>query len=836
MRVESGRPVRRGRLFGGAAMASALFATGSVWAQEAPAAQTGGDQVADIVVTAQKREQRLQDVPVAVTALSAETLQANRITNVSDLSGLAPNVTVRAASGSSSIPTFSARGIVSYGVVPGSDKQVSIYLDGVYIGAPRGSIFDIPDIARIEMLRGPQGTLFGRNATAGAISVVTRAPRGEFGGRIDATVGNYDQRRFGLSIDTPTWGPFSGYASFSHRERRGDIRNTGAGTVWDRTGPGTLVGVQTSPEYLGDKDVDSWFAAVRFEPSDTFTTTYKFDRSVDHFTPEGQGLIGINASSPLIGPLLNALMTSQAEPVRFNLSAKRPKEMNNAYAVPGIQRNSGHSLTSEWQPTSSISIKNIVAYRESYVNSTSQFDGHGGLTFTQQALVPYATFAAFSTNPALATATPEQQGAAIQQYATALAPLVGSRLLVVGLAAQDSTSQWSEELQVNFDSDAVSLTAGVMYFSQTSRSGGPRGIESVSSFKILPTNGRIPLVNDSTSYNEATSLAAYVQADFHVTPQLDLVAGYRTTRDEKSGTFVAGGAFVPSTPGSYTEGTYEGQTLYPFEYEDTQPSYTLGANYKPNDDLLIYGKYSRSFVSGGSTGGIGFAPEIAKSWEAGIKADFMNRSLRTNLAVFLVDYEALQSAQGGLSVGRPQLGTVIIEQGDAKAKGFELEVFAAPMQGLTLSGSLGFTDVEYGRMNPILPASVGGGEYLPTLIPDWTSNLSAQYETAPMTGGAYWVFRADATWRSEQRTYHPLQASTIPIFEAIEFSPAAWIVNARVSVRDIPVGGNLAEIAIWGRNLTDDKSTSFPLGFADFLTSSSFQQARTFGLDVSFKF
>lgn len=775
-------------------------------------------------------------MPVAVTALSAETLQANRITSVADLSGLAPNVTVRPAAGASNIPSFSARGLVSYGVVPGSDKQVSIYLDGVYIGSPRGSIFDIPDIARIEMLRGPQGTLFGRNATAGAISIVTRDPRGEFGGRLETTVGNYDQRRFRASIDTPAWGPFSGYASFVHSERRGDIRNTGAGTVWDRTGPETLVGVQTSPEYLGDKDVDSWFAAVRFDPSDRFSTTYKFDRSVDHFTPEGQGLIGINTASPLVGPLLGALMSSQAQPITFNLSAKRPDEMNNAFATPGIQRNTGHNLTSEWRPTDSVSVKNILAYRETYVNSTSQFDGQGGLVFTSQALVPYATLAAFSSNPGLALATPAQQGAAIQQYAAALAPLVGSRFLVVGLGAQDATQQWSEELQVNFQSEAMSVTAGALYFYQKSRSGGPRGIENVSSLVILPTSGRIPLANEGTSFNEATSIAAYIQADIHVTPELDLVGGFRATRDEKTGTFRAGGVFVPTVAGSFTEGAFVGQTLYPFDYEDTQPSFTLGMNYKPNNDILLYGKYSRSFVSGGSTGGVGFAPEIAKSWEAGAKADFLNRSLRTNLAVFLVDYDNLQSAQGGLAVGLPQLGTVIVDQGNARAKGFELEVFSAPLPGLSLSASLGYTDVEYGTVNPILIAAAGGGEYLPTLIPDWTSNMSVQYEIAPIRGGVYLVFRADATWRSEQRTSHPLQASTIPAFGAIEFSPSAWVVNARVSVRDIQIGQNTAELAIWARNLTDDKSTSFPLGFGDFLTSSSYQQARTFGLDLNFQF
>ena len=147
----------------------------------AQAASEDGGGLEEIVVTAQKREQSMQDVPIAVSALGGEALQANRVVTVSDLGGLAPGVTVRTAAGGSQLPSFSVRGAVSYGVVPGSDRQVSMYLDGVYISSPRGSIFDLPDLERIEILRGPQGTLFGRNATAGAVSITTRDPKGEFG-------------------------------------------------------------------------------------------------------------------------------------------------------------------------------------------------------------------------------------------------------------------------------------------------------------------------------------------------------------------------------------------------------------------------------------------------------------------------------------------------------------------------------------------------------------------------------------------------------------------------------------------------------------------------------
>ena len=219
-------------------------------------ADEGATGLEEIIVTAQKREQSVQDIPIAVTAMTADTLQANRIYTVNDLSGLAPGMTVKPSAGGISTPTFTMRGQVSYGVVAGSDKQVSIYVDGVYISSPRGSIFDLPDVTRIEVLRGPQGTLFGRNATAGAVSVSTRDPSGEPGVKAEATIGNHNQYRMRMTAELPAIGPISAYGSFVRNYRRGDIQNAGAGVIWDRT---------LSPSGFGVKRAAKWLGSVDFE-------------------------------------------------------------------------------------------------------------------------------------------------------------------------------------------------------------------------------------------------------------------------------------------------------------------------------------------------------------------------------------------------------------------------------------------------------------------------------------------------------------------------------------------------------------------------------------------
>jgi outer membrane receptor protein involved in Fe transport len=356
--------ISRNTLLASTALALATWLPATAHAQEADSA--GG--LEEIVVTAQKREQSLQDVPIAVTAVTQETLQANRIYTVNDLSAIAPGLTVKPSAGGIQTPSFTMRGQNSFGVVAGSDKQVSIYLDGIYISSPRGSIFEMPDIARLEVLRGPQGTLFGRNATAGAVSITTRDPTGDAHARLEGTVGNYDAYRVRATLETPEVGPFSGYFSYVRNYRRGEIENSQAGLLWDRSNSPSGYGKGASPRWLGTVDSNSYFAAVKFEPSDDFKMVYKYDRNDDSGTPEGTAMAAYDANPPaagggvLLGGVLQALYTSNG--VHLNPSAKRPDIVDNGWVVARQQRVQGHSLTATWQATDSVTVKNIAAYRK----------------------------------------------------------------------------------------------------------------------------------------------------------------------------------------------------------------------------------------------------------------------------------------------------------------------------------------------------------------------------------------------------------------------------------------------------------------------------------------
>jgi iron complex outermembrane receptor protein len=828
------RAASRGLLFGCTAFtAAAIMATGAL-AQTTPTEE--GSTLAELVVTAQKREQSIQDVPISMSAVQSDVLQANRITNVGELAAISPGLTARPSAGGSNIPAFTMRGVTSYGVVPGSDKSVSLYIDGVYIGSATGSIFDLPDVERIEVLRGPQGTLFGRNATAGAISIITRNPTGEFGLRQEVTVGNYDQVRSRTRINTPQWGPLSATVDYVHDQRRGDVKNLGAGMVWDRqtNSDRSREGIQVSPKWLGSKALDQWFGAVRFEPTDNFNVLYKVDWSVNHYTPDAQGVVGIDPNSPLIGPLLQSLITSSPNPLPFTADAKRPDAVNNNFATGAYQKVYGHNITASWRANDHVSVKNILAYRYSFNYANAQIDGLGGLQLTPQALGNYATFLTVSQlAPQLASGAISipQLVSVIGQTATNLAPLIGQPFAVIGSQSQSVAKQWSDEIQVNYDSKYLTLTTGAMYFHLFTTAGSPLGLIGTTQFQPIP-DGIIP-AGSATSFNYAESLAAYTQAEFHATSQLDLVFGYRLTQDKKHGTYFS----------TLTSPTLIGNNLVPitvpvdssFTYKKTKPSYNAGVNYKPNSDILVYGKYSTGFVSGGSVGPVAFQPETAHSWEGGFKADWLENRLRTNIAIWKVRYENLQSAQGGNNVGHPEFGTVVIDNGALKAHGFEAEVTAVPIRGLTLNGGLGFTEAQFLDQNPILGPVVNN----PTLMPKYTLNLSAQYETEPLVNDMRAVLRVDTNWHSKM-LFNNTALPIIPQFSAVTYSTTPWLVNTRVALKDIPVGSTKvrAEVALWARNLTNDRSATFPLGFQNpaFLFSTTFQPARTFGLDVNFDY
>jgi iron complex outermembrane receptor protein len=769
--------------------------------------------VPDIIVTAQKREQRLQDVPIAISALSSAALVANRITTVRDLDSVTPNLTVRQIVGGSGLPTYSMRGVVSVGSSLGADRGIALYVDGVYLGNAQGSVFELGDIQRIEVLRGPQGTLFGRNSTGGAISVSTADPKGELGVRETLSLGNYDQFRSVTHVDTPSFGPLSASFNFVHSERRGDIRNLGAGTNWDFTSVGA--GRYTSPKYLGGNNIEAGSATVLLD-ADPFRAIYRFDKSQSAQTSSGQGII---YASPFVQKLF-AAQPNQA--LLTPVSLTRPDAVNNAGVVPSTIKTLGHSLTMTYQISDQLSVKNIAAYRKSsFLGPIQQIDGAGGLINPGPAAVP-----------ALALL-----------LGARAATTIGAPYFIQATPVSGGDKQWSDELQFNYQSELVTLTAGALYFRQKSLRGGigDIGLAEVKSAanQVFP-NFVIPFASQPTGYGgresnvTVISKALFGQAEVHVLDKVDLIGGIRYTNDRKRGTDnTIYSAALPSS--------------FPVIYDNSKVTYNVGINFKPTDKVLLYAKYVTGFISGGFFATQQYNPEVAKSYEAGIKADWFDHRLRTNLSAFSVDYSDLQLTTTGSNLGlNASLTQVIVNAGSARARGFELETTFVPIRPITLNAALGYTDFKYQSLDPRVTANASLFQVHER--PKWTSIVSAQYQSEPIFNDVVLVARIDGNWKSGHNAVASVPLATganlalfgITTAELQRFNDAQkvgayWLWNGRIALQGFKVGEAKSTVALWGRNLFQNRSVSYAPSLVS-LISADYERARTFGLDLTVEF
>lgn len=775
--------------------------------------------VQEIIVTAQRREQSIQDVAIAITALNPEALQANRITTVTDLAGITPGLYTAPTPGGSRIPQFSMRGTTSNGSVQGSDRSVGIYIDGVYVGGSNGSVFDLPEVQRIEVLRGPQGTLFGRNSTAGAISVTTRDPTGEMGVKVTGTAGNRHQHRLGISVDLPQIGPFSGLVSYLHEERRGDVRNTAAGMLWDRTAIpkigkiASISNVQPAASYLGSANMDSWFAAIKFESGD-FTTVYKFDRQTATESPAAVGLGGYAPTG--LGPLISALINTQSFAVPLASDGKRPEAVANGWAISNPREAQGHSLTSIYQITDNIAVKNIFALRKSFIFGAQPLDGVSGLVVTEQT-APFVRAFGFA-------------GSLTNQQ------LVGALFTLIPTASQGRSNQISDELQFTYNSPALTATGGGLWYKAIDRR-NEHLLQNSPSFRVFP-GGIVPSTNVGRTKNEVTSLSAYAQVELHATDQFDIILGGRLTHDKKDGELFFGPTVATA------------QNLIAPTYKKSNFSYLMGFNYKPNDDTLIYAKYSTGFVSGGNTSGVSYVPETVKAWEGGVKATLFERKIQANLALFYANYKKIQGANSTTTPGIGPLvnqvtgdpnratvvTTIVFNNGDLKAKGFEFDLTAAPTDGLTFGGSLGYTDSKFQNIDPLILAA-NGGTYQPILLPAWTGYVWGQYDS-PKFGNSetYISFRGDARWQSDMNfNANPNMPEYLTWARNLREAPAYWVLNGRVALKDLDIAGVKTELAAWGRNLADNRSASYILNLG-VIAGANYIPARSYGLDMTVEF
>ncbi|OCC23457.1 TonB-dependent receptor [Croceicoccus estronivorus] len=766
------------------------------WAQAVPPEGGAAGGVGEIVVTAQRKTENLQDVPLAITAFGSDALDNARITDVRNLSGMSPNVLVT-AQGISSIPTISIRGIQSGVSSSAVDPKIGIYLDGVYIGRSVGAIFDLADIERVETLRGPQGTLFGRNATGGAISIVTPAPSGEFGVRALGSVGNYDSFRGRLSVDLPALGIFSARISYLHDESAGDTRNLIGGRTIDLDLREPGAGVLRYADRLGAKNVDAVQVAVRAEPADNVTLDYRFDytdsrtvgrpaQTAGYYSDAGGSIAaGIASFQGLTGG------TDNYSP------GKRLKAVANATSVQPLTVE-GHSFT-VGVDLGDLTLKSISAYRR-LNQGLSIYDlaATGGNRFTLAQLnALLAGNVAGITDPA-AQPGPEDS------------------LFALLTARESKQYQFSQEFQALISKDAFDLTMGLFYFYEHGEETNILGIfQPVADGVVTPTV-LDPLFGSGVNENEATNkaYAAYGQFTYHVTPKFDLTLGLRYTIDKRmTNVERIGGA---AAGGGLGIGRY-GKTFRRLDY-------SVIAAYEFNPDTKGYAKVSTGYVAGGIAGAEPYGPEKLTSYELGVKTEMFDRRVRLNVAAFYSDYRGLQIQQ--FLNGRQ----IFTNAGKAAIYGGELELETAPVDGLNLSASLGYQHFDYRQY--VLSGVDVAGSARPLYSPKFTARLAGRYEFADLGDAGRPFVSADARYRST--TYLTLLPANDPITEAGTKQRPYWLVDARAGLADIAVGEMRLNASFYVQNLFDKDAYTF----APTVTKQPvfYDQSRTYGFELRAEF
>ena len=674
----------------------------------------------EIVVTARKREENLQDAPIAVSAFTGDALDFRGVTEIGKLDQFVPNLVLNESTTYSNVSNAAVyiRGIGQNDFTPVIDPGVGIYVDGVYLGRSVGAVLDIVDVDRIEVLRGPQGTLFGRNTIGGAISLSSKKPDEEFGGKVDVKYGTDDRFNVRGTVNIPFGDKFFARLSAATFLQDGYVTRVVDG------------------KDLGDQDVVALRGALRWLPINNLDINWSVDYSRERENGNPFVLAGIQPLNVGILTGGGPSMTLAANTLAAQLATGGPPSV-----LGGEFFNVLHPSGFPFQFLACFSPQNAnnpVCFNQQYIDngdkklnyssdpSYQKLDVWGtGLTVDWQINEKLKVKSISSMRGFEGDFEGDQDGS----------PIRVSYLIDIY-----QHEQFSQELQLLGTSfaDRLDWIVGGYYFEEDGKNINPVRFSQV----YLQSGG----------HYDADSWAVFAQGTWHFNEQLDLTFGLRYTEDTRN-----------YLPDQYIEvlpigplpipGTNIGDRPLPYEWTSSGTSELVpmvNLSYRWNESLMTYITYSEGFKSGGYTQRIfppeastpSFDPEFVKSYEGGFKFDGWNDRLRFNVAVFFTDYTDLQ-----LLVADPsRLGPFVSNAGDAEVVGVELEMLLNPAQGLFITGSAGMTDIDR--------TALGGGVQGLTLdspfqhVSKWTANAQIYKEFAIgdlgyLTPRFEWSYRTD---------------------------------------------------------------------------------------------
>jgi iron complex outermembrane receptor protein len=755
----------RALALGGVATLGWLPAT--AWAQAAPpttdtpaekAAPSANSAVSadtdlhptDIVVTARQRSETLATTPLSVTAIAPAQLEATNALTIQDVSGSIPNLVIQPVGAGPSAAAIAIRGVVFADIEKSFDPAVGVLVDGVFIGTNTGQLLDFFDIGSFEVLRGPQGTLFGRNTIGGVINIRRSRPTGEFGGKAEVVFGNYGLFQAKGVLNAPL------------------IKDVLAVKLFEQHtySDGYYFNVTTNRREPAVKS-DNFGAAFLFTP----TTNFEALLTVEKQTQQGHT---VNASGSTTGDVV--CLAAPAIQCNRNLTTDLYTTFTQ-FDNPTRYSSPAATLEMNWDVNDDVKLTSITGWRKSDELFYQDFDG---------------------------TSIPFYETIRDQTY-----------------------RQFSQELRASVKlTDKLDFVSGLYYFD--------------SHYTNHQTTFLGPLLGGATVQQYAAqnskSYAAYLDVNWAFADRFRVTLGGRYTRDEKSFSNRFPGAFDVAASDSWNKFTPK-----------------VSVDYRPTDDIMLYGSYSRGYRAGGFNGRAtsvatsrqSYDPETVDSYEAGIKTQFFDHRVAFNLAGFITKYKNKQeSIIRRTPPGSPNTNeTIVSNVASASIKGIEADFIARPLHGLSLNGSVGFLKSNYDSfdtLNPLTLAPIDLSGLDLTFNPSFTGSVGGSYKIEAPLG--------DVTLATNYRHISTYFTAITP--DPSNPNPAAPTLNS-VAGRTRPLDQWDASIALeprlgngsfkprinfFMRNILDKRGISANTIVPGLFKTPTAREPRTYGVELGINF
>jgi iron complex outermembrane receptor protein len=757
-------------------------------------------QLEEILVTAQRRETNLQETPISIQAFTSEELELSGLTAGRDLGIMVPNLVANPQGGGVGAPTFYIRGL------PG----VGIYIDGIWQSSYGFLESNFTEVDRVEVLRGPQGTLFGRNTNGGAINITTRKPGDEFGVRMNFEVGEYNKRNATAAIDVPLTDTLKTKFMISSLENDGFLKS------------------RTVPRSLGNQDDQLFRFDLLWEPSDNFNL---------RLTANDEDKKG---TEPRIVRITNP---NNVRYIQYNVLAGNPDYVNvpgftvqnwglpsNAFTprthmpgypggelgkwetksdtpADGITRDLRYyTLTANWQISDNLSFQSITSQWELLRRQSVDFDGSEFIITTDENRARDNNF----------TQEFHLTGSNFNDRVNWIAGLYG-----LSERTHVRTYRW---LMLEIPRDPLNpnaFRADVRTYLTNWWNAANRPV-----FQGAATIDANPApVQEALQKNEGSQRALFGEATVSVTEKLDLTFGVRVTDDEgRSIVQTPTSGAKPLVPGDEPRGDlFAGFATRVNENPDLGNNTTnkFGVQYKLADDVMIFGSWSEGFtetaiqnpslptsVNGACPSqlvptAVSLRREVITNREIGLRSDWLDNSLRFNATYFDADWDGMRVNNLPIDpcTGAPAPNPYMSADGGGIADGWEFEFVYAPTERLRFNVNLGLIDTAY-TARGFFDGTNGIGPNTPfAYAPEKSASLGVQYEV-PTEGGGNWTVAGNYGWSDQYTRDNANQRTPVDANGNYIYEPSYGILNARVTYT--PSEGNWTA-SLFGTNLTDEQ-------------------------------